>query len=185
MSKAKVTHYTDIEAVEFGPTAPGAKIRVLIDDEHDGAPVYKLRMIEIDPGGNSPDHSHPYEHENFVIKGQGQVMIGDVFQHLGANDHVEYGVAEGQATRVGGGQEPPAAPVRADTVVKVQTLTRRLQIVRIDVHPDRPAAGQGIGGRHVASTAASDVEDAAPGRQAEALKRDGMHRWPPGMRQRF
>ncbi|RPI03668.1 MAG: cupin domain-containing protein [Calditrichaeota bacterium] len=75
MTKGKVAHYTDIEAKEFGPTAPGASIRVLIDDANDGAPVYKLRMIEIEPGGHSPDHSHPYEHENFIVEGVGQVMM--------------------------------------------------------------------------------------------------------------
>ncbi len=88
MSKGKVVHYTNVHATEFGPTAPGAKIRVLIDDEHDGAPVYKLRMIEIDPGGNSPDHSHPYEHENFVVEGQGQVMIDGVWHDLKPGDVV-------------------------------------------------------------------------------------------------
>ena len=88
MSKGKVVHYTDVHATEFGPTAPGAKIRVLIDDEHDGAPVYKLRMIEIDPGGNSPDHSHPYEHENFVVEGKGQVMIEGEWHDLQPGDVV-------------------------------------------------------------------------------------------------
>lgn len=85
---AKVAHYTDIKAIEFGPTAPGAKIRVLIDDVHDGAPVYKLRMIEIDPGGHSPDHSHPYEHENFVVEGKGTVNIDGVWHDLAPGDVV-------------------------------------------------------------------------------------------------
>jgi quercetin dioxygenase-like cupin family protein len=75
MAVGKVVHYTDVEAKSFGPTAPGTSIRVLIDDVHDGAPVYKLRMIEIEAGGNSPDHSHPYEHENFIVEGVGQVMM--------------------------------------------------------------------------------------------------------------
>jgi len=87
-AKAKVIHYSDIKAKEFGPAAPGASIRVLIDDEHDGAPVYKLRMIEIVVGGNSPDHSHPYEHENFVVEGEGQVRIGDTWHDLKPGDVV-------------------------------------------------------------------------------------------------
>ncbi|MBN1561389.1 cupin domain-containing protein [candidate division KSB1 bacterium] len=87
MSKGKVTHYANIEAKEFGPTAPGARIRVLIGED-DGAPVYKLRMIEIDPGGNSPDHAHPYEHENFVVEGAGQVKIDGVWHDLHPGDVV-------------------------------------------------------------------------------------------------
>jgi quercetin dioxygenase-like cupin family protein len=86
--KGKVAHYSEIEAVEFGPTAPGASIRVLIDDEKDGAPVYKLRMIEIVKGGNSPDHSHPYEHENFIVEGKGQVKIDDEWFDLKPGDVV-------------------------------------------------------------------------------------------------
>ena len=82
MSKGKVAHYTDIDAVEFGPTAPGAKIRVLIDDENDGAPVYKLRMIEIDPDGHSPDHSHPYEHENFVVEGNMLITLSRISKYF-------------------------------------------------------------------------------------------------------
>ena len=37
----------------------------------DGAPVYSYRVFTLDPGGNTPYHSHPYEHMNFVIEGRG------------------------------------------------------------------------------------------------------------------
>jgi quercetin dioxygenase-like cupin family protein len=37
----------------------------------DGAPVYSYRVFSLEPGGNTPYHSHPYEHMNFVIEGQG------------------------------------------------------------------------------------------------------------------
>ena len=37
---------------------PGTRMRWLIDDTHDGAPVYALRMVEIEPGGHSPHHQH-------------------------------------------------------------------------------------------------------------------------------
>ena len=86
-SQGKVVHYSQIDSKEFGPTAPGASIRVLID-EHDGAPVYKLRMIEISPGGFSPDHSHPYEHENFVVEGIGQVNLNGKWNDLKPGDVV-------------------------------------------------------------------------------------------------
>ena len=71
----KVTHYTQIPAKAFGSEAPETSIRVLINDVNDNAPVYNLRMIEIGVNGHTPDHSHPYEHENFVVEGDGQVMI--------------------------------------------------------------------------------------------------------------
>ena len=84
--KAKVVHYTDVPAQVFGDSAPGTAIRWLIDDDHDGAPVYALRMIEIEPGGNSPKHMHPYEHENFVVAGQGRLLIADIEYDLKPGD---------------------------------------------------------------------------------------------------
>jgi len=38
---------------------------------NDGAPVYSYRVFTLDPGGNTPYHSHPYEHMNFIIEGEG------------------------------------------------------------------------------------------------------------------
>ena len=40
----------------------------------DGAPVYSYRVFTLEPGGNTPYHSHPYEHMNFIIEGQGVVV---------------------------------------------------------------------------------------------------------------
>jgi quercetin dioxygenase-like cupin family protein len=37
----------------------------------DGTPVYSFRVFTVEPGGHTPFHSHPYEHMNFVIEGQG------------------------------------------------------------------------------------------------------------------
>lgn len=87
-TQGKVTHYTAVPAQEFGPEAPGTSIRWLIDDEHDGAPVYALRMIEIAPGGHTPRHSHPYEHENFVVEGTGRVWLNGEWHPLQAGDVV-------------------------------------------------------------------------------------------------
>jgi quercetin dioxygenase-like cupin family protein len=83
---AKVIHYTEVPAVEFGPTGPGAAVRWLIDDDHDGAPIYAMRMIEIQPGGNSPRHMHPYEHENFVVEGKARLFIDGIWHELNPGD---------------------------------------------------------------------------------------------------
>ena len=88
MPEHKVLHYTDVPAEKFGDQAPGTSIRWLIDDDHDGAPTYSLRIIEIEPGGNSPQHTHPYEHENFVVKGKGRVFIDGAWHDLKPGDVV-------------------------------------------------------------------------------------------------
>jgi quercetin dioxygenase-like cupin family protein len=42
----------------------------------DGTPVYSFRVFTVEPGGHTPYHSHPYEHMNFIIEGQG-VLINE------------------------------------------------------------------------------------------------------------
>jgi quercetin dioxygenase-like cupin family protein len=83
---AKVAASSDISASVFGDEAPGVSIRLLIDEEHDGAPVYVLRMLEVAPGGHTPDHAHPFEHENFVVSGGGRVMIQGEWHDVAEGD---------------------------------------------------------------------------------------------------
>ena len=67
----KVRNYRDVEGETY-PGAPGAKVRWVIT-EADGAPNFSLRVIEIAPGGSSPRHAHPWEHEVFTLAGEGAV----------------------------------------------------------------------------------------------------------------
>ena len=52
--------------------AAGVKIRWLITEE-DGAPNVALREFELAPGGHSPFHVHEWEHEVFILEGEGVV----------------------------------------------------------------------------------------------------------------
>lgn len=49
------------------------KIRWLIS-ESDGAPNFAMREFEIEPGGYTPYHSHYWEHEVYVVEGEGVVV---------------------------------------------------------------------------------------------------------------
>jgi quercetin dioxygenase-like cupin family protein len=40
----------------------------------DGTPVYSFRVFTLEPGGNTPYHSHPFEHMNYVIEGNGSLV---------------------------------------------------------------------------------------------------------------
>jgi quercetin dioxygenase-like cupin family protein len=40
----------------------------------DGVPVYSYRVFTVEPGGHTPYHSHPYEHMNFIIEGEGALV---------------------------------------------------------------------------------------------------------------
>lgn len=51
----------------------GAKdvdIRWLIS-KADGAENFAMRMFELQPGGSTPLHTHPHEHEVYIVQGQG------------------------------------------------------------------------------------------------------------------
>ena len=73
----KVAHYENVEQknVEM-PGADGCKVRWLVGQQ-DGAPNFAMRQFEVEPGGFTPRHSHPYEHEVFVLEGEGVIFEGD------------------------------------------------------------------------------------------------------------
>ena len=50
--------------------ARGAHIRMLIGPD-DGAPNFYMRHFELEPGGCTPHHEHPHEHEVLVWRGTG------------------------------------------------------------------------------------------------------------------
>ena len=74
----KVVHYEQIEAAPVGMEgAVGCRIRCLVGPD-DAAPSFSMRQFEVSPGGHTPKHAHAYEHEVFVMEGNGVVLEGDV-----------------------------------------------------------------------------------------------------------
>lgn len=67
--------------------ARDCQVRWLISAS-DGAPNFAMREFEVAPGGYTPRHSHPYEHEIFVVEGQGEVFEGDTPRAIGRGDVV-------------------------------------------------------------------------------------------------
>ncbi len=47
---------------------------------------HTLRVFRIEPDGFTPHHQHDWEHVNFVIKGKGQLTIGNETQELSEKD---------------------------------------------------------------------------------------------------
>lgn len=54
------------------PGAEGVTIRVLMG-ENVGAPTFTMRHFEVAPGGRTPFHAHPWEHEVYILSGKGKV----------------------------------------------------------------------------------------------------------------
>ena len=50
--------------------AEGVEVRWLISKD-DGAENFAMRMFELGGGGHTPLHTHPHEHEVFVVEGEG------------------------------------------------------------------------------------------------------------------
>lgn len=65
----------------------GCQVRWLLG-EKDGTPNFAMRQFEVAPGGHTPRHQHPYEHEVFVLEGEGAVVEGDLSHPLKAGDVV-------------------------------------------------------------------------------------------------
>lgn len=65
-SDAVVTHPVQDEGAEK------ARMAVLIGPE-EGAPNFVMRLFELDAGGYTPYHNHPWEHLVFVLKGSGKL----------------------------------------------------------------------------------------------------------------
>jgi len=69
----KVFPYTDVEAKAADEGAVKLKVRWLITKDI-GAPNFAMRLFEMQPGGNSPLHTHDWEHEVFILEGEGTVV---------------------------------------------------------------------------------------------------------------
>ena len=73
----KVFRYRDVPAEKVGiKGARKTTVRWLID-ANSGAPNFAMRLFEIEPGGCTPKHQHAWEHEVFVVAGQGVVVAAD------------------------------------------------------------------------------------------------------------
>lgn len=65
-------NYLEVKAT---PELPGVLKREVITAQ-DGAPNFCMRVFEVEPGSATPHHTHPWEHEVFVLAGEG-VVVGE------------------------------------------------------------------------------------------------------------
>lgn len=86
---AKVEPASNIAAkkVEIEGTRD-ATIRILIS-KADGADNFAMRMFEVQPGGHTPLHSHPHEHEVFVLDGEG-IFVCEGKEHRISAEYVVF-----------------------------------------------------------------------------------------------
>jgi len=83
----KIFNYENVEAREAEEGASKLKVRWLITKDV-GAENFFMRLFEMEPGGFSPLHSHPWEHEVFILDGEGIVVGGVEERRFKAGDVV-------------------------------------------------------------------------------------------------
>lgn len=70
----KVMPYAEAAATEYNnEKVKGVAARVVIG-KADGAENFCMRVFEIAAGGNTPRHTHDWEHEMFIHAGTGEVF---------------------------------------------------------------------------------------------------------------
>lgn len=72
-SYLKIISFKEVEAKDVGDGAYKARVRWLITKDI-GAENFAMRLFEIEPGGYTPLHKHPWEHEVFILEGKGKVI---------------------------------------------------------------------------------------------------------------
>lgn len=65
----------------------GVTMRLMVG-RADGAPNFSMRHFTVEPGGNTPHHSHNYEHEVFIVEGKGRIEQDGEFREIRAGDVV-------------------------------------------------------------------------------------------------
>jgi len=69
----KITRLDQVEKKELVSDEVQGVTKQLPIGKADGAPNFSMRVFSVEPGGYTPYHSHPWEHENYVLAGRGVI----------------------------------------------------------------------------------------------------------------
>jgi quercetin dioxygenase-like cupin family protein len=83
----KIFHYKNVTAENAEGKSSKVKVRWLINKEI-GAENFAMRMFEIEQGGYTPFHIHNWEHEVFILEGEGLLIADDEERFFRAGDVV-------------------------------------------------------------------------------------------------
>jgi quercetin dioxygenase-like cupin family protein len=80
-----VKHADDVEA-KIGSAGKEKTIHVLISAQE--GPNFALRRFTMQKGGGMPRHTNTLEHEQYVLRGEATITIGDETHHVKTGDVV-------------------------------------------------------------------------------------------------
>ena len=73
----KIINSADVPSAPVAMEGAAGAHRQLPIGRADGAPSFSLRVFTLEPLGHTPFHNHAWEHENYVIEGEGVVVAAD------------------------------------------------------------------------------------------------------------
>lgn len=82
--KIKSSQAVEQKTVEM-PGAERCQVRWLVG-KSEGAPNFAMREFEVAAGGFTPRHSHPYEHEIYILEGEGVAVEGSQEHSIKSGD---------------------------------------------------------------------------------------------------
>src|SRR5512146_1640700 len=80
-----IKHTTDVEAKNVA-AGKDTTIQVLISSQE--GPIFALRKFAMQKGGGMPRHTNTVEHEQYVLRGEATITIGDETYHVKTGDVV-------------------------------------------------------------------------------------------------
>lgn len=70
-----VSHEDNVETIKFdNPEAKGASMKAIVSPE-EGWEGHVMRVLELEEGGYSPKHNHPWPHINYMLEGEGVLFL--------------------------------------------------------------------------------------------------------------
>lgn len=72
-----IGNMNDLDAIAMDhPSVKNASMKVLVSP-NEGWAGHVMRAMELGPNGYTPKHEHPWPHINYIIEGEGTLLIGD------------------------------------------------------------------------------------------------------------
>lgn len=82
-----VGHLNQLEATQImSSEAKNAAMKVLVSPK-EGWEGHVMRVIELEPEGYSPKHQHDWPHINYIIEGEGTLLIDDQIIEIKAGSY--------------------------------------------------------------------------------------------------
>lgn len=86
MALIRNIHQTPMNPVQMDGVK-GASMAVMVG-RNDKAPHFAMRSFAVEPGGFTPKHQHDYEHEVYVVSGNGTILLDGELHPIKSGDTI-------------------------------------------------------------------------------------------------